>query len=47
MSPVEFSPPPNEAPQRCSRSRRATIGIYDAAGNVIETYEHKGEFKEW
>jgi hypothetical protein len=23
------------------------IRIYDAAGNVIETHEHKGEFKEW
>jgi hypothetical protein len=22
------------------------IGVYDAAGNVIETHEHKGEFKE-
>jgi len=20
---------------------------YDASGNVIETHEHKGEFKEW
>ena len=23
------------------------IRIYDDAGNVIETHEHKGEFKEW
>jgi hypothetical protein len=23
------------------------IRVYDAAGNVIETHEHKGEFKEW
>jgi hypothetical protein len=29
-----------------SRSHRAVIRVYDAAGNVIETYEHKGEFKE-
>jgi hypothetical protein len=21
-------------------------GVYDEAGNVIETHEHKGEFKE-
>jgi hypothetical protein len=21
--------------------------VYDEAGNVIETHEHKGEFKEW
>jgi hypothetical protein len=23
------------------------IRLYDDAGNVIETHEHKGEFKEW
>jgi hypothetical protein len=23
------------------------IRVYDAVGNVIETQEHKGEFKEW
>jgi len=23
------------------------IGVYDEAGNVIETHEHKGDFKEW
>jgi len=23
------------------------IRVYDEAGNVIETHEHKGEFKEW
>jgi hypothetical protein len=23
------------------------IRIYDDAGNVIETHEHKGDFKEW
>jgi hypothetical protein len=30
-----------------SRSHAAVIRVYDAAGNVIETHEHKGEFKEW
>jgi hypothetical protein len=30
-----------------SRSHDAVICVFDAAGNVIETYEHKGEFKEW
>jgi len=25
----------------------AVIRVYDAADNLIETYEHKGEFKEW
>jgi hypothetical protein len=29
-----------------SRSRRAEIRVYDDAGNVIETHEHAGEFKE-
>jgi hypothetical protein len=23
------------------------IRVYDDAGNVIETQEHKGDFKEW
>jgi hypothetical protein len=31
----------------CSRSHDAMIRVYDVAGNVIETREHKGEFKEW
>ena len=30
-----------------SRSHDAVIRVYDAAGNVIETYEHAGEFREW
>jgi len=30
-----------------SRSHDAVIRIYDKAGNVIETYEHSGDFKEW
>jgi hypothetical protein len=25
----------------------AVIRVYDEAGNVIQTHEHKGEFKEW
>jgi hypothetical protein len=29
-----------------SRSHDAVIRVYDAAGNVIETHEHEGEFKE-
>jgi hypothetical protein len=29
-----------------SRSHRAVIGVYDEAGNGMETHEHKGEFKE-
>jgi hypothetical protein len=30
-----------------SRSRDAVIRVYDAAGNVIETHEHKGDFREF
>jgi hypothetical protein len=29
-----------------SRSHDAVIRVYDEAGDVIETHEHKGEFKE-
>jgi len=29
-----------------SRSHHAVIRVYGDAGNVIETHEHKGEFKE-
>ena len=32
--------------EHCSRSHDAIIRVYDAAGNVIETHEHKGEFGE-
>jgi len=28
-----------------SRSHDAVIRVYDAAGNVIETHTHKGDFK--
>ena len=30
-----------------SPSHDAVIRVYDEAGNVIETHEHAGEFKEW
>jgi len=30
-----------------SRSHDAVIRVYDAAGNLIEAHEHKGDFKEW
>jgi hypothetical protein len=29
-----------------SRSHHVQIRVYDEAGNVIETHEHTGEFKE-
>jgi hypothetical protein len=28
-------------------SHDAVIRVYDDAGNVIETQEHTGDFKEW
>ena len=30
-----------------SRSHDAVIRVYDDAGNVIETHEHAGDFKQW
>jgi peroxiredoxin len=30
-----------------SRSHGAVIRVYDEAGNVIETHEQAGDFKEW
>jgi hypothetical protein len=29
-----------------SRSHGAVVRVYDDAGNVIETHEHKGDFNE-
>jgi len=33
--------------QHRSRSHDAVIRVHDEAGNVIETHEHKGDFKAW
>jgi hypothetical protein len=30
-----------------SRSHDAVIRVYDKAGNLIQTHEHAGDFKEW
>ena len=30
-----------------SRSHDSVIHVYDAAGSVIATHEHKGDFREW
>jgi hypothetical protein len=30
-----------------SRSHDAVIRVYDEAGNLIETHEQAGDFKEW
>jgi hypothetical protein len=32
--------------QHRSRSHDAVIQVYDSTGNVIETHEHAGDFKE-
>jgi hypothetical protein len=29
-----------------SRSHDAVIRVYDAAGNIVDAHEHKGDFKE-
>jgi hypothetical protein len=31
--------------QQYSRAHNAVIRVFDAAGNVIETHEHAGEFR--
>jgi hypothetical protein len=33
--------------QHRSRSHDAVIRVYDAAGNVIQTHEHAGEFRQF
>ena len=33
--------------QHYSRSHDAVIRVYDHAGNVIETHEQAGDFREW
>ena len=30
-----------------SRSHHVVIRVYDDAGNVMETHEHTGDFREW
>ena len=30
-----------------SRSHDAVIRVFDESSNMIETHEHKGDFKEW
>jgi hypothetical protein len=33
--------------QHHSRSHDAVIRVYDVAGNVVETHDHRGSFKDW
>jgi hypothetical protein len=37
----------NQLGQVLGRLQDTVIRVYDAAGNVIETHEHTGDFKEW
>jgi tryptophan synthase beta subunit len=30
-----------------SRSHDVVIRVFDGTGNVIETHEHTGDFREW
>jgi hypothetical protein len=32
---------------RWGNDRMNNIRVYDDAGHLIETHEHKGDFKEW
>jgi hypothetical protein len=42
--PTKVAPAP--ASQHSCRLHDAVIRVYDAAGSVIETHEHTGDFKE-
>ena len=33
--------------QHYSRAHHAVIRVCDETGNVIDTHEHSGDFKEW
>ena len=34
-------------PNESGSQKRAVIRVYDEAGNVIDTHEHAGDFKQW
>jgi hypothetical protein len=38
---------PNAVSNARNLQPSAVIRVYDAAGNVTETHESKGDFKEW
>jgi len=42
-----FQNPQREAHLAIKSTMSAVIRVYDEAGNVIETHEHAGDFKEW
>ena len=37
---------PVDCAKHSSRSHASVMRVYDVAGNVIETHEHAGDFKE-
>jgi hypothetical protein len=42
-----MSRPAHEHAGQFKNRKGAVIRVYDAAGNVIETHKHAGDFKEW
>jgi hypothetical protein len=43
---TETIPVTHKTRSACVQTHNAVIRVYDEAGNVIETHEHAGEFKE-
>ena len=43
---MNMDPPTALKTRFYSRSHDAVIRVYDEAGNVIETHQHAGDFKE-
>jgi hypothetical protein len=48
VAPLQLSKKPREIHYAnfYTRSHDALIMVYDKSGNVIETHEHRGDFKE-
>jgi hypothetical protein len=40
------APPMQPATQSSTAAHNAVIRVYDEAGNVIESHEHAGDFRE-
>jgi hypothetical protein len=47
MAMLMLSPMQSDTPVHRSRSHDAVIRVYDDAGNVIETHDHKGDCCEF
>ena len=43
----EIASPMQSATPNIAAAHIAVLRVYDDAGNVIETHEHMGDFKEW